>query len=70
MILIRARLEVLALGLVMVHILAAFAMHTDDGVVAVRLAPVDAVQADGWSVVVHKVILYSRSVLVPSRPVG
>lgn len=54
MVLIRARLEVLALGLVMVHIPAAFAMHTDDGVVAVGLTPVDTIQADGWSAVVHK----------------
>jgi hypothetical protein len=44
---IRARLEVLALGLVVVHIPAAFAMHTDDGVVTVWLTAVDAIQTDG-----------------------
>lgn len=43
-----ARLEVFALGLVMVHILAAFAMHTDDRVVAVGLASVNTIQADAF----------------------
>lgn len=47
MVLIRTRLEVLALGLVLIHLPAAFAIHTDDGVVAVWLAPVDTIRADG-----------------------